>query len=82
MAARLLLRVAFHLPLSFLSRSTLHRKTPRNVFKSTLLSSSPDVVKLRSQHMSPGQLDVILRRFYAEAISKSGDDHSNKSTLL
>ena len=39
----------FHLPLSFLSRSTLHRKTPRNVFKSTLLSSSPDVVKLRSQ---------------------------------
>ena len=49
MAATLLSRVAFHLPLSFLSRTNLHRKTPRNVFENTLLSSSPDVVKLRSQ---------------------------------
>ena len=31
--------------------------------------------------MSPGQVDVILRRFYAEARSKSGDDYS-KSPLL
>ena len=49
MAAWLLSRVAFHLPLSFLSRSSVPRKTPRNVFKNTLLSSPPDVVKLRSQ---------------------------------
>jgi len=49
MAARLLSRVAFHLPLSFLSRTSVHKKTPRNVFKNTLLSFSPDVVKLRSQ---------------------------------
>jgi len=49
MAARLLSRVAFHLPLSFLSGTIVHKKTPRNVFKNTLLSSSPDVVKLRSQ---------------------------------
>ena len=49
MAARLLSRIAFHLLLSFLSRTSLHRKTPRNVFKNTLLSSSPDLVKLRSQ---------------------------------
>ena len=49
MAARLLSRVAFHLPLSFLSRTSVHHKTPRNVFNITLLSSSPDVVKLRSQ---------------------------------
>ena len=41
MAARLLSQVAFHLPLSFLSRT--------NVFKNTLLSSSPDMVKPRSQ---------------------------------
>ena len=49
MAAWLLSRVAFHLPLSFLSRTSVPRKTPRNVFKNTLLSSPPDVVKLRSQ---------------------------------
>ena len=49
MVARLLSRIAFHLPLSFLSRTSLHRKTPRNVFKNTLLSSSPDLMKLRSQ---------------------------------
>ena len=49
MAARLLSRVAFHLPLSFLTRTSVHQKTPRNVFKNTLLSCSPDVVKLRSQ---------------------------------
>ena len=49
MAARLLLRIAFHLPLSFLSRASVHHKTPRNVFNITLLSSSPDVVNLRSQ---------------------------------
>jgi len=49
MAARLLSRVAFNLPLSFLSGTSVHKKTPRNVFKNTLLSSSPDVVKLRSQ---------------------------------
>ena len=49
MAARLLSRVAFHLPLSFLSRTNLHRKTLRNMLENTLLSSSPDVVKLMSQ---------------------------------
>jgi len=49
MAARPLSRVAFHLPLSFLSRTSVHQKTPRNLFKLALLSSSPDVVKLRSQ---------------------------------
>ena len=49
MAARLLSRVAFHLPLSFLSRTSVLQKTPRNMFKNTLLSSSPNVVKLRSQ---------------------------------
>lgn len=49
MAARLLSRVAFNLPLSFLSRTSVHQKTPRNVFKNTLFSSSPDMVKLRSQ---------------------------------
>ena len=49
MAATLLSRVAFHLPLSFLSRTNLHRKTLRNMFENTLLSSSPNVVKLRSQ---------------------------------
>ena len=49
MAAGLLSRVAFHLPLSFLSRTSVHQKTPGNMFKNTLLSSSPDVVKLRSQ---------------------------------
>ena len=49
MAARLLSRVAFHSPLSFLSRTSLQRKTPRNVFENTLLLSSPDVAKLRSQ---------------------------------
>ena len=56
MAARLLSGVAFHLPLSFLSRTSLHRKTPGNVFQNTLLSSSPDLVKLRSQftvHTAP-----------------------------
>ena len=49
MAARLLSQIAFHLPLSFLSRTSVHQKTPRNVFNITLLSSSPDVVKLRGQ---------------------------------
>lgn len=49
MAARFLSRVAFHLPLSFLSGISVRQKTPRNVLKNTLLSSSPDVVKLRSQ---------------------------------
>lgn len=49
MAARLLSRVALHLPLSVLSRTSVYQKTPRNVLKNTLLSSSPDVVKLRSQ---------------------------------
>ena len=49
MAARLLSRVAFHLPLSFLSPTSVHQKTPKNVLKNTLLSSSPDMVKLRSQ---------------------------------
>ena len=49
MAARLLSRAAFHLPLSFLTRTSVHQKTPRNEFKNTLLSCSPDVVKLRSQ---------------------------------
>ena len=29
--------------------ASLHRKTSRNVLKNTLLSSSPDLVKLRSQ---------------------------------
>ena len=48
MAARLLLHVAFHLPLSFLSPTSV-QKMPKNVFKNTLLSSSPDMVKLRSQ---------------------------------
>ena len=49
MAARLLSRVAFHLPLSFSPRTSVHQKTPRDVFETTLLSCSPDVVKLRSQ---------------------------------
>lgn len=49
MAARLLSRFAFHLPLSLLSRTTVHQKTARNVLKNTLLSTSPDVAKLRSQ---------------------------------
>ena len=48
MAARLLSRVAFYLPLSFLSRISCHPNTPKNVFQNTLLSSSPEVVKLRS----------------------------------
>ena len=46
---RPLSQVAFHLPLSFLSRTSVPQKMPRNVFNITLLSSSPDVVKLRSQ---------------------------------
>ena len=33
----------------FLSRTSLQRKMPRNVFENTLLLSSPDVAKLRSQ---------------------------------
>ena len=49
MAARLLPRVAFHLPLSFLSRTSVHQKMPKNVLKNTLLSTSPDVVKRRTQ---------------------------------
>jgi len=49
MAARLLSRVTFHLPLSFSTRTSVHQKTPRNVSKNTLLSCSPDMVKLRSQ---------------------------------
>ena len=49
MAARLLSRFAFHLPLSLLSRTTVHQKTARNVLKNTLISTSPDVAKLRSQ---------------------------------
>ena len=49
MAARLLSRVAFHLPLFFSARTSVNQKPPRNVFKNTLLPSSPDVVKLRSQ---------------------------------
>ena len=49
MVARLLSRVAFHLPLSFLSRTSVYQKTPKNVLKNTLLSSSPGMVKLRSQ---------------------------------
>ena len=42
MAARLLSRFAFHLPLSLLSRTTVHQKTARHVLKN-------DVAKLRSQ---------------------------------
>ena len=38
-------------------------------------------IQTQLEHMSSGQLDAILRRFYAEARSKSGDDYS-KSTLL
>ena len=49
MAARLLSRFMFHLRLSLLSRTTVHQKTARNVLKNTLLSTSPDVAKLRSQ---------------------------------
>ena len=49
MAARLLSRVAFHLPLSFLSRTSIHQKMPKNMLKNALLSTSPDVVKLRTQ---------------------------------
>ena len=49
MAARLLSRFAFHLPLSFLSRTSVRQKTAKNVLKNTLLSTSPDVTKLRSQ---------------------------------
>lgn len=49
MAARLLSRVAFHLPLSFLSRTSVYQKKPTNVLNHTLLSSSPDMAKLRSQ---------------------------------
>ena len=49
MAARLLSRVAFHLPLSFLSRTSVHQKMPKNMLKNTRLSTSPDVVKLRTQ---------------------------------
>ena len=49
MAARLSSRVAFHLPLPLLSPTRVHPKMPKNVFRNTLLSSSPDVVKLRSQ---------------------------------
>ena len=49
MAARLLSRFAFHLPLSLLSRTTVHQKTARHVLKNTLLSTPPDVAKLRSQ---------------------------------
>ena len=49
MGARLLSRFAFHLPLLLLSRTTFHQKTTRNVFKNTLLSTSPDMAKLRSQ---------------------------------
>ena len=39
MAARLLSRFAFHLPLSLLSRTTVHQKTARHVLKNTLLST-------------------------------------------
>ena len=49
MAARLLSRFAFPLPLSLLSRTTVHQKTARHVLKNTLLSTPPDVAKLRSQ---------------------------------
>ena len=49
MAARLLSRVASHLPLSFLSRTSVHQKIPENMLKNTLLPTSPDVVKLRTQ---------------------------------
>ena len=38
-------------------------------------------IQTQLEHMSTGQLDAILRRFYAEARSKSGDDY-RKSTLL
>ena len=38
-------------------------------------------IQTQLEPMSPGQLDAILRRFYAEARSKSGDGYS-KSTLL
>ena len=46
MAARLLSRFAFHVPLSLLSRTTIHQKTARNVLK---IHFFPDVAKLRSQ---------------------------------
>ena len=39
------------------------------------------IIQTQLEHMSPDQLDAILRRFYAEARSKLGDDYS-KSTLL
>ena len=63
MAARLLSRVAFHLPLSFLSPTSVHQKTPKNVFKNTLLSSSPDMVKLQylSRRQQKGKTVVIVR---------------------
>ena len=47
MAARLLSRFAFHLPLSLLSRTTVHQQTARNVLK---IHFFPDVAKLRSQY--------------------------------
>ena len=49
MVAKLLSRFAFHLLLPLLSRITIHQKTAGNVLKNTLLSTSPDVAKLRSQ---------------------------------
>lgn len=44
MAARLSSRVAFHLPLSFLFGTSVHKETPKNAFK-----HSRDMVKLRRQ---------------------------------
>ena len=44
MEARLLLRVAFHLPVSFLFGTSVHKKTQKHALK-----HSRDMVKLRSQ---------------------------------
>lgn len=58
MASWLLLRDTFHLLLSFFSRTSVHQKTPKNVFKNTLLSSSSDVIKMRSQIRSAYRNDI------------------------
>ena len=53
MAASLLSPFSFHISLSFLSPSSVHRKTAGNVLKNTLFSTFPDVAKLRSQFAAP-----------------------------
>ena len=73
MAARLLSRFAFHLPLSFLSRTSVREKTAKNVFKKTLLSTSPDVAKLRSQFQ---QFTVLI----APTSEREGRDRKRRKS--